>query len=82
MGDGMQLFYIQDMLSIVGQNFLILYGIVGISLFRLSPSKIEKTIAVIAILLTAALAIFEGPSLLYPLCLAGAGWLVFRISAR
>ena len=82
MGDGMQLFDIQDMLSIAGQNFLILYGIAGISLFRLSPSKIEKTIAVIAILLTAALAIFEGPSLLYPLCLAGAGWLVFRISAR
>jgi amino acid efflux transporter len=81
-GDRLQLLNIRDMLALAGQNFMILYGIGGIALFRLSPDRIEQAIAAVATALAITLTILEGPSLAYPIGLALAGWLIFRLKVR
>jgi len=63
-GDRLQLVNIRDMLSLAGQNFMILYGLGGIALFRLTPDRIERAIAAVSIVLAAALTISEGPSVI------------------
>lgn len=78
-GDRLQLVNIRDMLSLAGQNFMILYGLGGIALFRLTPDRIERAIAAVSIVLAAALTISEGPSVIYPLSLIIAGWLIARM---
>ena len=57
---------IGKMLSIAGQNFLILYGITGLSLFKLSKNNLEKTLSTITIAIVSILLFLEGSSIIYP----------------
>jgi len=81
LGDRLRLLDIRDMLSLAGQNFMILYGIAGLALIRLSPRRAEKTIASVSVIMAVALTVLEGPNLAYPVCLVCAGWLVSRLKA-
>lgn len=69
-------FNLELMLSIAGQNFLILYGIASVSLLKISRSKIHKLVSVISILTVISILYFEGLALYYPLSLAIMGILV------
>jgi amino acid efflux transporter len=64
------------MLSIAGQNFLILYGIASLSLLKISKSKVHKLVSVISILIVISILYSEGLALYYPLSLAIMGILV------
>jgi len=81
LGDRLRLLDIRDMLSLAGQNFMILYGIAGLALIRLSPRRAEKTIASVSVIMAVALTVLDGPTLAYPVCLVCAGWLVSRLKA-
>ena len=69
---------IRNMLAVSGQNFLILYGVAGAALLRLSAHVGARAVAALALALTAALLLAEGPAPAYPLALVGAGWLIVR----
>ncbi|MDA7972518.1 MAG: amino acid permease [Gammaproteobacteria bacterium] len=71
--DALGLLNINKMLSLAGQNFLILFGIASLALLRLSRSFWERAIAAAAVVIVAALVVMEGASVLYPVCLAGLG---------
>ena len=61
---------ISKMLSIAGQNFLILYGITGLSLFKLSNNNFEKILSTITIAVVSILLFLEGSSIIYPASLS------------
>ena len=69
---------IRSMLAVAGQNLLILYGMAGAALLRLSAQAASRIVAALALALTAVLLIAEGPAPAYPLALAGVGWLILR----
>lgn len=72
-------FDIRELLALAGQNFFVLYGLVAISLFRLSSNAWEKGVALASATLIAALVFLEGPNLWYTLCLAIAGFALVKI---
>lgn len=76
--DSMDLLDIKGMLAIAGQNFFILYGLAGFTLFRHARHRRDRIVAALAILVVVGLLLAEGlSSLLYPamLTLLGiAGW--------
>ena len=76
--DSMDLLNIEGMLAIAGQNFFILYGLAGFTLFRHARHRRDRIVAALAILIVVGLLLAEGlSSLLYPamLTLLGiAGW--------
>ena len=76
--DSMDLLDIKGMLAIAGQNFFILYGLAGFTLFRHARHRRDRIVATLAILVVVGLLLAEGlSSLLYPamLTLLGiAGW--------
>ena len=61
---------INKMLSIAGQNFLILYGITGIAFLKLSNNFSEKLLALTAILIVSVLILLQSSSILYPVFLS------------
>lgn len=61
---------INKMLSIAGQNFLILYGITGVALFKLSQRSLEKILSAITISIVIILLFLQAVSILYPICLS------------
>ena len=76
--DSMDLLDIKGILAIAGQNFFILYGLAGFTLFRHARHRRDRIVATLAILVVVGLLLAEGlSSLLYPamLTLLGiAGW--------
>jgi len=76
--EGVGVLDIRGMLAISGQNFLILYGLAGAALLRLSAHAGARATAALALALTVGLLLAEGPAPAYPLALAGAGWLMLR----
>lgn len=76
--DSMDLLDIKGMLAIAGQNFFILYGLAGFTLFRHARHRRDRIVAALAILIVVGLLLAEGlSSLPYPamLTLLGiAGW--------
>ena len=64
--DWLEILDIGKMLSIAGQNFLILYGITGLSLFKLSKNNLEKILSTITIAIVSILLFLEGSSIIYP----------------
>jgi len=76
--EGVGVLDIRGMLAISGQNFLILYGLAGAALLRLSAHAGARLVAALALALTVGLLLAEGPAPAYPLALAGAGWLMLR----
>ena len=61
---------INRMLSIAGQNFLILYGITGLALLKLSDKNLEKLLSAVTIAIVLILLLLEGSSIFYPACLS------------
>ena len=61
---------INKMLSIAGQNFLILYGITGLALLKLSHKNLEKLLSAVTIAIVSILLLLEGSSIFYPACLS------------
>ena len=77
-GEAVGLVDIRGMLAVAGQNLLILYGVAGAALLRLSADAASRIVAALALTLTVGLLLAEGPAPAYPLALAGAGWLTLR----
>ena len=61
---------IKKMLSIAGQNFLILYGITGLALLKLSNKNLEKLLSAVTIAIVSILLLLESSSIFYPGCLS------------
>ena len=61
---------INRMLALAGQNFLILYGITGLALFKLSKHILEKLLSVVTILIVLTLLFIQGVFVFYPICLS------------
>jgi len=73
---------IKQMLALAGQNFLILFGITGMALLRLSKSVLERCVAAPAVFAVIALLVMQGTSVLYPACLAVLGIGIWRFARR
>lgn len=67
--DALDMLDIGGMLSLAGQNFLILYGIAGLALLRLAQGPQERVLSLLAAGLVAVLLVNRGTALAYPLCL-------------
>ncbi|WP_308875087.1 APC family permease [Thiothrix subterranea] len=67
--DYYNLLSIESMLSIAGQNFLILYGVASCALFFLSKKLLFKIISITVVLIISIIIIFGGVFLLYPLAI-------------
>lgn len=78
--DAAGLMHLATMLELAGQNFLLLYGVSGLALFKLSNRLLDRAAALLTIGLVAGLMIAQGTSLLYPLGLSIAGLLLARFN--
>jgi len=78
--DGLGVLSISRMLAIAGQNFLILYGVTGLTLLKLSAGFGEKLLALVTIGIVFILLLVQGTSLFYPLCLIIAAWFAWHFS--
>ena len=58
------------LLALAGQNFFILYGIAGASLFRLMPGTGPRLLAAVAVVLVVVLCFWQGSNLIYPALLS------------
>ncbi len=74
--DAINLIDIRDMLAIAGLNFLILYGVTGVVLFRITRSIGERLIAFLAIIISLGICFLEGSTIAYPIGLAIVGALI------
>lgn len=79
--DSMGLLNITIMLELAGQNFLLLYGVSGLALVKLSARLFDRLAALLTIALVAGLMIVQGQSLFYPVMLTLAGILVERLNS-
>ncbi|MHC8508851.1 MAG: APC family permease [Rhodospirillales bacterium] len=66
------------MLSLAGQNFLLLYGITALALFKAAETRSERLVSVLALLLAGGVISIQGASILYPVFLSAAGVAVWR----
>ena len=68
--DFLKLLDIDTMLSIAGQNFLILYGITGLSMLKLSKNHPERILSSLSIFIVAVLLVIQGIAIFYPVFLS------------
>jgi amino acid efflux transporter len=82
--DWLEVLDINKMLSIAGQNFLILYGITGIALFKLSENNLEKFLSAItiAIAIVSILLFLQGSSIFYPVCLSATAMIIWYFKKK
>lgn len=73
--------HVSMMLELAGQNFLLLYGVSGLALLKLSKRLFDRIAALVTVALVAALMIAQGQSLFYPVMLTLAGLLVERLNS-
>lgn len=66
---------IERMLSLAGQNFLLLYGLAAGALFKLTQRKLIKLLSASVILLVCGILLFGGIHLIYPAALIIFAWL-------
>lgn len=78
---GVGLFRLDWMLALSGQNFLILYGVAAMALFRVGRNLLERMLAVGVGLLALALVLAQGLAIAYPLALVALGILVAELRA-
>jgi amino acid efflux transporter len=64
--DAARILSLESMMKLAGQNFLILYGIVSVSLVKLAPSVAVRVLAGGSVLLVGVLLYWQGPALAYP----------------
>jgi amino acid efflux transporter len=67
--DSAGVIHIKDMLSLAGQNFLILYGVAAAALLMLTRQLKMKLLAIFVLLLVLTLLFIAGVHTLYPVCL-------------
>lgn len=79
--DAINLLNIRDMLTIAGLNFLIIYGLTGVSLFKLTESRLEKIVASLTVLISFVLCLLVGSTVIYPIGLALAGMVIHRMKS-
>lgn len=70
------------MLSLAGQNFLILYGLASCALVRLSQSWIEKAAGAVGAALIAVLVSLQGTVAIYPVAILGLAFAAAAIKGR
>lgn len=70
------------MLSIAGQNFLLLYGVCGAALLRAAQTWGERLPALCTLITVGGFLVVEGPALLYPAALALFGFALLRFSEK
>ncbi|MCA3554024.1 amino acid permease [Aestuariivirga sp.] len=75
-------FGLDRMLALAGQNFFILYGIAGASLFRLMPGTGPRLLAAAVVGLVVVLCSWQGSNLVYPALLGLAAILAPRWPAK
>ena len=75
----MGLIDIVNMLSIAGQNFLLLYCVAALALLKLSNKVFDRAASIVTVGIVVALIIVEGTTLMYPLVITLLG---FAIGAR
>lgn len=73
---------INQMLSLAGQNFFILYGIVGLALFRLAGNFAEKVLSMVTVVIVLGLLSMQGVSVFYPLGLSVAALIIWYCKKR
>jgi len=75
-------FGLDRMLALAGQNFFILYGIAGASLFRLMPGTGPRLLAAAVVVLVVVLCFWQGSNLAYPALLSLAAIVVPRSPSK
>ncbi|HEX2256538.1 MAG TPA: amino acid permease [Afifellaceae bacterium] len=78
----LEVLQIQEMLALAGQNFLLLYGFAAAALAAMARGRSDRFLALVAGMLVAALVVFSGFGLLYPLALGVAGIVVWMRERR
>ncbi|UWQ24100.1 amino acid permease [Leisingera aquaemixtae] len=73
---------IEDMLSLAGQNFIILFAVAAGSLMTLTSSLFEKLVALVAVGSVAVLLAQQDAALLYPVLLSAAAGLLWAVQNR
>lgn len=73
---------VEKMLSLAGQNFLLLYGLSAFALFFLAQRKTEKLLAIFVSLLVFALYLNQGIQIFYPLMLIIAGLILGSLPSK
>lgn len=80
--DYLGLVEISHMLELAGQNFLLLYGLSGLALLKLSNRLFDRLAAGLTVAIVITLMLLQGTSVLYPVCLSALGVILARMSAR
>ena len=79
--DASGLIHLGLMLELAAQNFLLLYGLSGLALLKLSRRVFDRLAALLTVGLVLVLMIVQGQSLFYPLGLALAGIVLERLNS-
>ncbi|MFD1746080.1 APC family permease [Rhizobium helianthi] len=73
---------ISHMLELAGQNFLLLYGLSGLALLKLSKRLFDRLVAGSTVAIVVTLMLLQGTSVLYPLCLTVLGVVLARLRSQ
>lgn len=79
--DASGLIHLGLMLELAAQNFLLLYGLSGLALLKLSRRVFDRLAALLTVGLVLVLMVVQGQSLFYPLGLALAGIVLERLNS-
>ncbi|OAZ91566.1 APC family permease [Halomonas sp. G11] len=73
---------VDNLLSLAGQNFIILYGLSALVLVKLAERLLEKMIAFLGIFVCMAIVTLQGFSIIYPLIILALSVSTFFLKAR
>ncbi|MCG6657541.1 amino acid permease [Halomonas campisalis] len=75
--DWVGLLGIERLLTLAGQNFIILYGFSAMALVKLAQRWTERVIAILGLAVCAAIVILQGGGVLYPLLIATLSTMIY-----
>ncbi len=73
---------VDNLLSLAGQNFIILYGLSALVLVKLAEKLLEKMIGYLGIFVCMAIVLLQGTSIIYPLIILTLSVLIFYLKGR
>lgn len=73
---------IDNLLSLAGQNFIILYGLSALALIKLAEKLVEKIIGCLGIIICVSIVILQGISIAYPLIIIFFSVTIFYLKNR
>ena len=73
---------LEAMLLLAGQNFLVLYGLAAAAYFRVSNSRAERLLAVVAVIIVISLVAVQGLFAFYPVTLIVTGIILARLRKK